>query len=863
MSVDRLLSAWRADSTIANSIESWHDIPARNAVTFPIPDNVHPGLIDALKLQGIHELYSHQAMAWMDTQAGKSIVIATGTASGKTLCYNLPVLDRLLRDPEARALYIFPTKALAQDQAAALQNLIGDIRSSSSIPPLPLSIYDGDTPAQIRKTIRTNARVLFTNPDMLHIGILPHHTKWIQLLRHLSYVVIDEAHIYRGVFGSHVANVLRRLKRITKYYGASPQIIMTSATFSNPEEFAKRLVEEDIALISEDGAARGAKKFLIYNPPFVNQELGLRRSSLQESVRLASNLLTYNVQTIIFGRSRRTVELIVTYLREASLSLKSYSQFRGQSCSNLEDRKHTSDFQEIIRGYRSGYLPRKRRDIEDGLRSGKVRVVVATNALELGIDIGGMGASVLVGFPGTIASTWQQAGRAGRSQGTSLAILISTADPLDQFLASHPEYIFERSPEQALINPDNPLLLLDHLRCAAFELPFMQGDTFGKVGWDELKEFLEFLCQQSILHPSGNKFFWMADHYPARSISLRSASNDPVILQTFEENRAQMIGQVDQATARWMVHPQAVYLDEGQTYLVEELDLEQNVARLRKFETDYYTTHRSETTVQVIEKQTEITVRGGFKAHGEIQVTTQVNGFRKIKWYTHEQIGMEELNMPPIELMTTGYWLALDAKATNLLREERLWRNDPIDYGLNWKIQRQATLERDKHICQVCGALEIGRSHEVHHKIPFRTFSSFEQANQLENLITLCSGCHQRVETVVRVRSGLAGLAFTLGHLAPLYLMCDTGDLGVHSDPQSPFTDGQPTIMLYDQVPAGIGLSQRLFEIHEELIGGAYELVSRCTCSDGCPSCVGPGGEQGLGGKVEALAILNLLIQQN
>ena len=863
MSVEKLLSAWRADPAIAISVETWHNIPARKAVNFPIPNDLHPNLARAVQQQGISELYSHQAMAWKLTREGKNIVVACGTASGKTLCYNLTILDRLLRDPEARALYIFPTKALAQDQSTSLQILIDNLRSLEPHSTLALSIYDGDTPSQNRTAIRAKTRLLFTNPDMLHIGILPHHTKWIQFLRHLVYVVIDEAHIYRGVFGSHVANVIRRLKRITKFYGAFPIFIMTSATFSNPKEFAERLVDEKIFLIDEDGSTRGAKKFLIYNPPFVNRELGLRKSSLQESVRLASDLYAYDIQTIIFGRSRRTVELILTYLREAPLSRKSEFLTLRHSGSNNINRLRDAEYEEIIRGYRSGYLPGKRREIERELRIGKVRVVVATNALELGIDIGGMGASILVGFPGTIASTWQQAGRAGRGQETSMTILVTTADPLDQFLASHPEYIFQRSPEQALINPNNPLILLDHLRCAAFELPFIQGENYGNITWEELHEFLDFLCQQGILHLSGNKFFWMADNYPAQSVSLRSASNEPVVLQIFEEDRPQMIGQVDQVSARWMVHPQAIYLQEGQTYLVEDLDMEQNIARLKRVETDYFTSHRSETTVQVLDRQMEEKVRGGNKVYGEIQVTTQVTGFRKIKWYTHEQIGLEDLNMPPTELITTGYWLTLDTETTNLLRENKMWRNDPIDYSLNWKEQRKAVLNRDLYACQVCGAPEKDRSHEVHHIIPFRTFSSFEQANHPENLITLCTTCHQRVEMSVRVRSGLAGLAYTFGQLAPLFLMCDTGDLGVHSDPQSPFADGQPTIMLYDQVPAGIGLSQRIFEIHQEIIRGALELVSKCGCLDGCPSCVGPGGENGLGGKEEALAILNLLVQQS
>jgi DEAD/DEAH box helicase domain-containing protein len=869
MSVNKLLSFWRADSTIATSIEAWRDIPERIAQVLPIPEQIHPRLVEALRQQGIHQLYTHQVIAWNHIQSGKNIVVVTGTASGKTLCYNLPVLDRLLRQPEAHALYLFPTKALAQDQATSLQNLIDNLTSSDNSTPdlspttpsallhtLKPAIYDGDTPSHYRSAIRAKARLLYTNPDMLHIGILPHHTDWVQLFRQLLYVIIDEAHVYRGVFGSHVANLLRRMRRIARSYGSNPQFILTSATMANPKDFSERLIEENVVLVEEDGAARGAKKFLIYNPPIVNRDLGLRRSALHESVRLASDLLTYGVQTIIFGRSRRTVELILTYLRNEDLH-RDPKGFPKPIGSDLVSSIETKN---IVRGYRSGYLPEQRREIERGLRAGQIRAVVATNALELGVDIGGMGASLMVGFPGTIAATRQQAGRAGRGQDTSLAILVATADPLDQFLASHPDYLFDRSPEQALINPDNPLILLDHLRCAAFELPFTQGECFGAVEWNKLEEYLDFLHRQGVLHTSGNRYFWMSDQYPAQSISLRTASANTVILQTLEEDHPVMIGKVDQASAHWMVHPQAIYLHEGCTYLVEDLDLQQNVARLHRQETDYYTIPRNETTVQLLEKYAEEEVTGGTKAHGEIQVTTQVTGFRKIKWYTHEQLGLEEIEMPPTELLTTGYWLSLSANTVERLREDNLWRNDPINYGPNWNTQRQAARQRDRYLCQACGAPEQGRSHEVHHKIPFRTFPSFEQANRLENLVTLCSTCHQRVETVVRVHSGLAGLAFTLIHLAPFFLMCDTGDLGVHADPQSPFADGNPTVLIYDQVPAGIGLSQRLFELHPELIARAHELVSACECTDGCPSCVGPGGESGLGGKREALAILSLLI---
>jgi len=854
MSLTRLLSNWNAEPSIAGNFDAVQYIPARPPRVETLPDNLHPALASSLRACGIPELYSHQADAWRRAQAGEHLVVVTGTASGKTLCYNLPVLDRLLRDPQARALYLFPTKALAQDQLAGLESLISPLRTQlSPNGPLPrIGVYDGDTPAHQRPILRKDARLILSNPDMLHAGILPHHTAWAEFFANLRFVVIDEIHVYRGVFGSHVANVLRRLKRVAAFYGAFPQFVLTSATISNPAEFSRRLVEQAVALVDEDGAARGSKQFLIYNPPVVDQDTGLRRSALHESVRLAEDLLAYNVQTILFGRSRRTVELLLTYLRERAA---------GDLVGDI------SNPQEQIRGYRSGYLPQQRRAIERGLRQGQVRAVVATNALELGIDIGQMGASLLVGYPGTIAATWQQAGRAGRGQESSLAVLVATADPLDQFLASHPDYLFERTPESALINPDNLLILLEHLRCAAFELPFRRGDPFGNLPPEQVAEFLDFLSQSGELHASGQQYFWMADQYPAQAVSLRSASSDAIQLQVWKpETESEgiaptVIGQVDRVSATWLVHPQAIYLHEGSSYYVEELDLEKKVAKLRPNFGDFYTLPRQETTVTLIEEYEQSQVAGGLKSHGEIQVTTQLVGYRKVRWYTHENLGIGTLEMPPSELLTTGYWLSLATETVDRLAEQGLWSNAPNQYGPNWAAQRDLARQRDEYRCRICGAPENGRSHHVHHLTPFRAFNNYLEANQLANLITVCPSCHRRVEANVRVRSGLAGLAFTLGHLAPLFLMCDSADLGVHSDPQSSLADGQPVVVIYDHIPAGIGFSQRLFEIHDELVLRAYELVASCNCTDGCPSCVGPGGENGSGGKKEALAILGELIK--
>jgi DEAD/DEAH box helicase domain-containing protein len=859
MTVSQLISRWRSDPGVAASIQVWHEIEARQPRTAAIPEDLLLGLAAALRSQGIESLYTHQAASFSLAQQGKNLVVVTGTASGKTLCYNLPVLNSMLSDTQSRALYLFPTKALAQDQAAALRSLIASIpKSDSADQPIPsLAIYDGDTPTHARPSIRASTRLLFSNPDMLHIGILPHHTQWAEFFSQLRFVVLDEAHIYRGVFGSHVANVVRRLRRIARFYGSNPQFILTSATIANPEQLAHRLTGCDVVLINEDGSGRGPKTFLVYNPPVVDPELGLRRSALQESVRLAQDMLTYKVQAIIFGRSRRTVELMLSYLRQGGGAPEPASFSFDRALRSDISREETG--MTALRGYRSGYLPEQRREIERGLRQGQVRLVVATNALELGIDIGGMGAALLVGYPGTIASTWQQAGRAGRGAERSLAVLVATADPLDQFLAAHPEYLFGRSPEQALVNPDNPLILLDHLRCAAFELPFHEGERFGDVDPVELGEYLLFLSEQGILHHSGSKYFWMADQYPGQMVSLRSAGSNPVQLQVWEMDTPQTIGQVDRASAHWMVHPDAVYLHEAETYLVEALDLDGNTARLRHADVDYYTLPRRDTTVALVELHETDQVSGGNRSEGEIQVTSQVTGFKRVRWQTHETIAVEPLDMPTVDLLTTGYWLALSEQTVSMLQETGLWNNQPNNYGPNWDVQRERARQRDGFRCQVCGNLESGRSHHVHHRTPFRMFTSYIHANVLENLVTLCPDCHRRVEAAVRVRSGLAGLASVLGNLAPFFLMCDTADLGVHSDPQSSLAGGMPAVVIFDQVPAGLGFSRSLYEMHAELVKRAFELVSSCACSDGCPSCTGPGGELGAGGKQETLAILQVL----
>jgi DEAD/DEAH box helicase domain-containing protein len=840
-----LLDFWKRDPETAPNLVAWRTLPAHPAQTHPLPEDLPVSIKQALIASGFHFLYSHQLETWIHSRNGENIILSTGTASGKTLAYNLPVFASLLQDLDARALYLFPTKALAQDQLSNLQAFNNNLTPDAWH--LAPSIYDGDTPQKDRSAIRKNARILLSNPDMLHTGILPHHTNWNEFLTNLRYVVIDEAHTYRGVFGSHVANVLRRLKRIANFYGTRPQFILASATIGNPQELAERLIEEPVHLIDNDGSARGPRHFIIYNPPITDPALGLRKSSLLEGVRLAQDLLNQGVQAVVFARSRRSVEILLRYLQENQSLLPN-------------PQSQINNLQSSVRGYRSGYLPIQRREIEKGLREGTVKTVVATNALELGIDIGGLGAAILVGYPGTVASARQQAGRAGRGLESAAAVLIASASPLDQFLAHHPEYFFERSPERALVNPDHLLILLEHLRCAMFELPFQKGDSFGSLPGQIVDEYLQFMLSNNEAHLSHEKYYWMADQYPAANISLRSASPQGVVLQTTIEDRPLTIGTVDGESALWMVHPGAIYLHEAQSFFVKDLNLEEHIAYLKSIESEYYTEPLRNIEVNVLSETAQDIVAGGEKKWGDLQVTTQVTGFRKRRWYTHENLGEEPLDLPPTDLMTTGYWLSLSEETVSHLREAGMWTNDPNDYGPNWPRIRDRVRARDKYTCQVCGAVETNRQHDVHHKMPFRAFMSALEANRLENLTTLCSSCHRQVEQNVRMRSGLSGLAYVLGNLAPLFLMCDAGDLGTHVEPVENKTFGQPTIVLYDAVPAGIGFSEKLFEIHEELMARALELVSDCACSDGCPSCVGPGGENGYGGKQEAIEILKHLV---
>jgi DEAD/DEAH box helicase domain-containing protein len=620
--------------------------PARPGEYAAFPDRMNPKLREVLAARGIDKLYTHQALACEKIGAGENVVIVTPTASGKTLCYNLPVLDRLTAEPGARAMYLFPTKALAEDQLDELHGLIEDMGSG-----LCAFTYDGDTPQDARRAIRQRANIVLTNPDMLHTGILPHHTKWVKLFENLRYIVVDELHYYRGVYGSHLANIMRRLKRLCEFYGSKPQFVACSATIANPKELAETLMEFPFELIDKNGAPAGEKVFVCYNPPVVNRQLGIRRSYINETRRIAQELLDHNQQTLVFANNRLATEILVTYLKDAC--------DKGRIPS------------ESVRGYRGGYLPRERREIEQRLRSGDIRAVVATNALELGIDVGSLDAVVMAGYPGTIASTWQRAGRAGRRNTGSLAVMVASSAPVDQYVVEHPEYLFDRSPEHAYVNPDNLEVLLNHLKCAVFELPLRAGENGEKFGPHGTAELCAFLAESGLLHLSGTAWHWTSDSYPADAVSLRSVSSDNfVVVDTTGE--AKIVGEVSYTAALTTLHEKAIYLHEAKQFHVERFDFKERKAYVKRVESDYYTDAIDYTQVKPLrefEKSEAGAAAGVERVYGDVRVNRQIVGFKKIRFYTLENVGAGKLSMPEQEMHTTAFWLHFPAAFLEAMSE--------------------------------------------------------------------------------------------------------------------------------------------------------------------------------------------------
>jgi len=634
----------KTTSSIRDNIVYWHTIEAKDANYVPFPETLHCRLKNALQESGIYSLYSHQLTAFQAVQEGKNIVAVTPTASGKSMCYNLPVLQSILINENTRALYLFPTKALAQDQKSELNEFIAAMEAT-----INCYTYDGDTPANIRQKVRKAGHIVITNPDMLHSAILPHHTKWVSLFENLKYVVIDELHTYRGVFGSHVANVIRRLKRICRYYGSVPQFVCTSATIANPKELAEALTDEQMVLVNNNGAPSSRKHFIFYNPPIVNKPLNIRKSATLEARKLASEFLKQKIQTIVFARSRVRVEILLTYLQEL--------------VKNKLGPK-------AIRGYRGGYLPTQRREIEKGLRDGEIYGVVSTNALELGVDIGQLQVCIMTGYPGTIASAWQQAGRAGRRQGEAVIVMVASSSPIDQYIVQHPDYFFASSPETARINPNNLIILVDHLKCAAFELPFREDETFGGIKVDEIMEFLE---EEKVLYKNREKWYWVSDSFPAHNISLRSASQENVvIIDITNVAKHKVIGEMDRFSAMTLLHEEAIYLHQGVQYQVEKLDWEEKKAYVREVDVDYFTDANLAVQLKVLEEDKKRNHRRTEITFGDVMVVAKATIFKKIKFETHENIGLGPIHLPEEELHTSAVWISLSKELLETITDERL-----------------------------------------------------------------------------------------------------------------------------------------------------------------------------------------------
>jgi DEAD/DEAH box helicase domain-containing protein len=755
--------------------------PAREAQWAEFPAWTHVDLIAAYSAKGVRRPYSHQVEAAQAVRAGKNVVIVTPTASGKTLCYNLPILNAILENSDTRALYLFPTKALAQDQLAELHDVNRLLDNRFGV-----FTYDGDTPSDARKAIREKGHLVLTNPDMLHTGILPHHARWTRLFENLRYIVIDELHTYRGVFGSHLCNVLRRLRRIARFYGCTPQFVCCSATIANPGDLASRLIEDEVEVLNANGAPSAEKTFVFYNPPVVNRALGIRRSYLNESSRVAQEFLKHNLQTMVFANSRLHTELLLTYLQKAN------PQLPGKP--------------ETIRGYRGGYLPGERREIERGLRDGQIRGVVSTSALELGIDIGSLDTVVMAGYPGTIAGTWQRAGRAGRRSGSSCAVMVASSAPLDQFIVRHPDYFFGNTPEHAFIQPDNLEILVNHLKCAAFELPISAEDKFGEV---DVLDLCARLAEAGFLHRAGEHFHWTQEAYPADAVSLRSVTSDNFIIIDITA-QPEVIGEVDFSSALTTVHEKAIYLHGAQQYHVEHLDFKEHKAYVKQVDVDYYTDAIRYTQVRVLENAEHARVKESnpdipaARSHGDVLVRSQVVGFKKIKFFTNENVGSGKLELPENEMHTTSYWITLERPLLESLPFTISERQSGM-FGLLHALESVATL------LLMCDRRDLGTAIGERPPIP-----------------------NDDNDTQVPVR-----LEEALGANAKEFF--------------------EPNLYLFDAYPGGIGFSEPLFRAHELLVEKTRELIVGCACDQGCPSCVGPADDLAPRAKEAALAILDRL----
>ncbi|MBX3189904.1 MAG: DEAD/DEAH box helicase [Labilithrix sp.] len=777
--VDAVVEDWLESRTVKPCFTADETVPGHEPRTAGLPPGMPSQLAFALRGRGVTELYQHQARAFVAArEASSAVVVATPTASGKSYCFHLPVLTSLLADPDARALYFYPTKALARDQEAGLRDLMRAAGLASGA-----VVYDGDTPGDARRAARERSGIILTNPDMLHAGILPHHTAWARTLQNLKYVVVDELHTYKGVFGSHVANVIRRLMRVARFHGSNPVLIGATATIGNPAEHAARLFgTENVTAITENGAPRGERRVFLFNPPVVNAELGIRASYVKQAVMLATDLVRAHVPTIVFGQSRNNVEVMLRYLRD-------------KVAPEIDPSR--------IMGYRGGYLPEQRREIERKLRSGEVLCVIATNALELGIDIGGLDAVICAGYPGSVAATWQRFGRAGRRGDRSICVLVTSSAPLDQYLAREPSYLLGAPVEEARIDPDNPEILIQHLKCAAFELPFRRGERFGTLDADDTASALDFLVQHRVLHECERTrtFHWAADAYPANDVSLRSVGWDNVVIIDAEHDET--IAEIDWRGAHTMVHEQAIYQHDGECWQVEKFDYENHKAFVRKVKPDYWTDAMTYTTVTVLEEldvargdgDTEEPFPSGW---GEVSVVEKVVGYKKIKFYTHENAGYGDVRLPEMQMHTTAFWLTVPESVCEEIPHGRAAAIDGLR-GLGIALETVSTL------ALMCDPRDLGCT-----------------------LGDTALGDADDEPAIPRKVRGARGL-----------------EAGY-----------SPTLFLYEHTPGGIGLAERIFAQRDVLLSRARRLIEGCPCTSGCPACVGPDAGVGEGRKAIALELL-------
>jgi DEAD/DEAH box helicase domain-containing protein len=788
--VDAVVNQWLSDQTVVECFAAERTLAPSTAKFAALPTNLDERLVRGLRRRGIEQLYSHQRDAVSAALSGRHVITATPTASGKSHCLHLPVLDALAKDATASAIYLYPTKALSRDQEHDLHGLIRDAELA-----IPALVYDGDTPGDARRAARSQGRLVLTNPDMLHASILPNHARWARVFQNLKYVVIDELHTYRGVFGSHMAHVITRLKRVAEFHGSRPRFVTATATIGNPLEHAARLLgldPDEVTVVSSSGAPSAERRLFLYNPPIVNAELGIRGSALKHAVKLAIDLLAARVPSIIFAGSRSSVEVMLKYIREKSTGVPA----------------------DAIFGYRGGYLPDKRRSIEKGLREGAIRCVVATNALELGIDIGDLDAVICVGYPGSVAATWQRFGRAGRRGEKSIAVMVLNSRATDQFMANQPDYVLDANAEEARIDPDNVEILVQHLKCAAFELSFRLGQgplpavsppavsppavsppdlsrRYAGLDEDATREALDYLARQGLLHSSRGQYSWTGDTSPASHVSLRSISWDNFVIIDTEENCT--LAELDWRSTHTMLHEQAIYQHDAAQYQVERLDYENHKAFVRRVEPDYFTTALTHSKVTILDTTAERGVRQGKLSHGDIKVVETVTGYKKIKFFTHENAGYGEVHLPDLEMHTTGFWWILgeDCWGASSVQDGRWSRALVID-GLRGA---GAALETVSSIALMCEPRDIGR-----------TLGSDDGAFE-------GSGSHT---------------AAGAGHDGAL-------------DSSETLTDEhfRPTLFLFDALPGGVGLARRIYERTEELMARAASLISSCPCTSGCPACVG------------------------